>query len=79
MLVDIEAWLPDLYLPRKGLGLGLHVSPNRWLKLGHVWNSSVGVGPGSPCEPEVVVVDPGTWMESIRGGTWSLHVSRSGA
>ena len=26
--------------------------------------SNVGVGPGSPCEPELVVVDMGTWLAS---------------
>ena len=29
--------------------------------------SNVGVGPGSPCEPELVVVDMGTWLESRAG------------
>ena len=29
--------------------------------------SNVGVGPGSPCEPELVVVDMETWLESRVG------------
>ena len=29
--------------------------------------SNVGVGPGSPCELELLVVDTGTWLESRVG------------
>ena len=64
MLVDIEAWLPDLYLPKEGVGPGSSCEPKQVVETGACLESSVGVGPGSPCEPEVVVVDTGTWMES---------------
>ena len=64
MVVDIEAWLPELYLPKVGIGPGSPCEPKQMVETGACLESSVGVGPGSPCKLEVVVVDTGTWMES---------------
>lgn len=64
MVVGIEAWLPDLYLPKVGAGPGSRCEPEQVVETGACLESKVGIGPESPCQLEVVVVDTGTWMES---------------
>ena len=55
MIVDIEAWLPDLYLPKVEVGPGSPCEPEVVLECEAQFEPRVGIGPGSPRELEVKV------------------------